>query len=36
MSNYYKDLKTVLKLLNYPGRSYLTTKKDMCDTIKNI
>ena len=36
MSNYYSDLKNVLKLLNYPGRSYLTTKKEMCDAIKNI
>jgi hypothetical protein len=36
MSNYYNDLRTVLKLLNYPGRSYLTTKKEMCDAIKNI
>ena len=36
MSNYYQDLKKVLKLLNYPGRSYLTTKKDMCNAIKSI
>lgn len=36
MSNYYHDLKKQLKLLNYPGRSYLTTKKEMCDAIKNI
>ena len=36
MSNYYKDLKDILKLLNYPGRSYLTTKKEMCNAIINI
>ena len=36
MSNYYVNLKKVLKLLNYPGRSYLTTKKQMCNAIKNI
>ena len=36
MSNYYHDLKKVLQLLNYPGRSYLTTKKDMCNAIKNL
>ena len=36
MSNYYHDLKKVLKLLNYPGRSYLTTKKEMCNAIKNL
>ena len=29
-------LKKVLKLLNYPGRSYLTTKKEMCDAIKKL
>lgn len=36
MDNYYKDLKTVLKLLNYPGRSYLTTKSEMCNAIKTM
>ena len=36
MSNYYNDLKQVLKLLNYPGRSYLTTKKEMCIAIKQF
>lgn len=36
MSNYYNDLKFTLRLLNFPGRSYLTTKKDMCNAIRNI
>jgi hypothetical protein len=36
MTNYYTDLKKILQLLNYPGRSYLTTKHDMCNAIKNI
>lgn len=36
ISNYYEDLKKVLRLLNYPGRSYLTTKNQMCNAIKNI
>ncbi len=35
-NNLYNDLKKVLQLLNIRGRSYLTTKKDMCDAIKNI
>jgi len=34
--NYYKDLKQILKLLDYPGRSYLTTKQTMCSAIKNL
>ena len=34
-TNLYKDLKKVLQLLNIPGRSYLTTKTDMCNSIKN-
>lgn len=36
MDNYYYDLKKVLQLLNYPGRSYLTTKQEMCNAIKNL
>ncbi len=36
MSNYYHDLKNLLRLLNYPGRSYLTTKKEMCNAIMDI
>ena len=34
-TNLYKDLKKVLQLLNIPGRSYLTTKTDMCNSLKN-
>ena len=33
MSTYYIDLKKILRILNYPGRSYLTTKKQMCNAI---
>ena len=36
LNNYYKDLKHVLKLLNIKGRSYLTTKSEMCSAIRSI
>lgn len=36
MLNYHSELKKVLQLLNYPGRSYLTTKKEMCKVIENL
>ena len=34
--NYYTNLKKVLQLLNYPGRSYITTKESMCKAIKSV
>ena len=36
MDYYYTDLKEILKLADYYGRSYLTTKKDMCKAINRF
>ncbi len=32
----YNTLKEILKIINYPGRSYLNTKVNMCNVLKNI